>query len=399
MKSMNSIRTKILALYIFLLLLFVIVIIFFSNLYNKRFVEMRLETIVSRIEEGDDLTEVLLDLQNDGYEIYFYVRDHKVTPSFINDLDGEKIRITNFSIIHNDQNNKSYVLINDVFIVEVNEELLEEYMANLYLILISAVVLYLLVSLIILQYSLFQIINPLLKINNELQRISEFDFEGKPLNIKTNDEIRYLAQSVENIKLSLRSYNRNRSALVSALVHELKSPVSTISTVLQLNKMGHEKYDDATTRTIVEENINTISMITKMSLEVFEKQSIYKVVDTDVSKLVASNIEQVKPLLDEKHLLINVESDNSNWKVDVESFDLIISNLLTNICNYSKDDTTADIVISKDVITFTNVISDSFTSGTGKGLKIISSLLNDMGMKLEYYEKEGIYYVIITKDN
>ncbi len=393
----TNIKVKVLTIYVISIIMFATTIIFFSTLYHKEYIESRLTTIMDTVHTGDPLYSTLLNLRNRGFDVYLYDIDTPVSESHLLNVNFDEY-VVETVYMQDSGDSRVILIINDHYIVEVNGKVIDEYMSNLYLIIGSVVVLYLIISLVILQYLLFRIVNPLVKISNELKRISKFDFESNSLDINRTDEIGELAQNVENIRYSLKSYYKNRSILVSALVHELKSPVSTISSVLQLNEMGHEKYDDETTKDIIEECISTISSITNLTLEVFEKKGIYKFSNCDACDLVEKSLAQVKPVFDAKGLVINKECIESMWRVDEESFEIVISNIISNICNYSKDNSEVKVVVQKDVISFSNEVRCNSTSGTGKGLKIIASLLSDMDLSFEYYEKNSIYHVIIRKN-
>lgn len=392
----NSIRAKVLIIYIVSIILFATTIIFFSTLYHRGYAERRLNSLIDRIEDEDNLKETLLTLMNSGFDVYVYDIETPLDETHISSRALGEERVESYNI-EDSVGGNPVLIVNDRFIIEVNGRVIKEYVANLYLIIATVVIIYLLISLIILQYLLLRIVNPLVIISEELDKISKFEFDGKSIQGRRNDEIGDLAQNVENIKYSLKSYNNNRSVLVSALVHELKSPVATISTVIQLNKMGHEKYDDDATRAIIEDSISTISSITNLSLEVFEKKGIYKFVNSNVLETISHFLEQAKPVFDSKNLKLKIDTVDCSWRVDEESFEIVISNIVSNICNYAQDGTVVSVVVTKEMISFKNIISENITSGTGKGIKIISSLLSDMNLTVEYYEKDRDYHVIIGK--
>ncbi len=394
MTKSRSLRYSVISIYILSLVLFVGVIILFTLIYQKSYVDGKIGQARNYLATEDIMLEdAVFELNSKGYDLSYQSESLEIKDIQYQDILNERIK----TVVYVEDENYGHIVINGVVEAHINDTLITEFASDLYVVIIATVLIYIGVTLIFAQYFVFQIVNPLTRINNELRRISEFDFEGTKLDFKSHGEIQNLAQSVENIKVSLKSYNRNRTSLVSALVHELKSPVATISSVIQLNKMKHEKYNDEVTVQIIEESIETISAITKMSLEIFEKQTIYKMVSHDMVSFISDEILNVKPKLDEKSLNVSVSSEEAIWNIDEESFSLIMSNLLNNICNYSKYESTVEISVSKDVITFTNEIADEFTSGTGKGLKIISSLLKDMDMDLEYYDNDNKYYVIISR--
>lgn len=395
MTKTRSLRHTVISIYFLSLALFIAIIVVFTILFEDGYVKRKeTQARLDLTKEEYTVEEALYFLTANGYHISF--QNENVDLKEFQNAEVLDDLVT--TVVYIEGDNYGEIVINGVLSATINEVLISDFASELYSVIIAAVLMFVGVTLISVQYFVFQIVNPLSKINDELMRISEFDFEGKKLDFRRHGEIRTLAESVENIKVSLKSYNKNRESLVSALVHELKSPVATISSVVQLNQMNHEKYDDETMVKIIEENIDTISVITKMSLEIFEKQTIYRMGKQDMVSFISEKILVSKPKLDEKGLIVQVTSEETIWYIDEESFSLIISNLLNNICNYSKSNTVVDVNISEAAITFTNDIAPEFTSGTGKGLKIISSLLNDMNMGLEYYEEDGKYHVIITRD-
>lgn len=395
MKKSKSLRFSVISLYITSLVTFVAVLIAFTVMYQKNYVDSKMFEAREYLSKEDIVVEdAIYHLSANGYT--FKIQSEKLNVKDIHEQDYFKDQIR--SVDYKDSGKYGYIIINDGIEAHINDSIITEFTSDLYFIIIATVLIFIGVTLIFIQYFVFQIVNPLTAINAELRRISEFDFEGAKLDFKSHGEIQDLVKSVENIKVSLKSYNTNRTSLVSAFVHELKSPVATISSVLQLNKMKHEKYDDETTVKIIEESIDTISVITNMSLEIFEKRTIYRMLNQDIVSFISNQLILVKPKLDEKKLVVQMSSEETVWNVDEDSFTLIISNLLNNICSYAKKGSTVEINVATDFISFTNVIATEFTSGTGKGLKIISSLLNDMELNLEYYEDNGKYHVLISRN-
>ncbi len=392
----TNIKAKVLTIYAASLILFASTIIFFSTLYHKEYIEGRLTTVMDKVHTGDLLYDVFDSLRTGGFDIYLYDLETPLSERHLINISNTNSKVES-TYLEDTSSGRLILVINDLYFIEVSGKVIDEYMSNLYLIIATVVILYLIISFFILQYLLYGIVNPLVNISNELNRISKFDFEEGNLDVNRCDEIGELAKNVDNIRYSLKSYYKNRSVLVSALVHELKSPVSTISSVLQLNEMGHESYDDETTREIIEECISTISSITVLTLEVFEKKGIYKFNICNVCDLVERCLNQVRPVFDAKNLEVNRSCVDTRWRLDEESFEIVVSNIISNICNYSKNDSEVNVVVEENMISFTNVIRNKSAGGTGKGLKIIESLLSDMDLSFEYYEKNNIYHVIIRK--
>lgn len=197
-----------------------------------------------------------------------------------------------------------------------------------------------------------KIIKPIKKLNTLSQDISKLNFRTEE--IKTNDEIEELAQSINKMSISLEKAhnelnNKNESLkqFISDASHEMKTPVALIKAYAMgiQDGIGDETFLDI----IIEQSENLTDIInTLLYWAKYEKKEI-NIINFDLREKLYNVIKKYEILLEENSINMNIKIDENNYKInaDESSIEIVLSNLISNAIKYTSD-SNIDVFLFKD---------------------------------------------------
>lgn len=260
-----------------------------------------------------------------------------------------------------------------------------------------------------------RIIDPLEKIKLLSKDISKLNFRTEK--IKTNDEIEELADSVNQMSISLQSAqselnrkNENLKIFIGGASHELKTPIALIKAYA----MGiQDGIDDGTyLDTIIEESEKMNDIINNLLyLSKYEKREL-KVNSFDLKDILKIIINEYKLIMDENNIEINLNISDDEFIIngDIEGIKIVLRNLISNAIKYTADNKVYISLIKKERIYISvsnkanNIIEKELDniwqpfyvleksrnkqlSGTGLGLSLVKEILEshnfNYGTRLE----------------
>lgn len=245
-----------------------------------------------------------------------------------------------------------------------------------------------------------QIARPIEGINENLRAIKELDFSKiKNVNYNYNlKEIDELISSSKQVEIFLREYISEKTTLTSALMHEIRGPLTTIKNLMIGYKEKIPPFNDEEFFVEqLEDKIDDLEKISKYILEVFEMSNSDK-------ELINFNDKIKRGLIDQK-----ISFDIQNLNVEIkenaefctlcsnEVAELIISNILNNISRYAKEDTNVSIIINENNIYFINKKNAKRGLGTQKGMLLSSQQLAKFNLGLFYSSINDEYLISIEK--
>lgn len=283
---------------------------------------------------------------------------------------------------------------------------------NVFLMTISVL---LIVSLVIILSK--KITRPLESLKVLSQDIANLKFRKEE--ITTNDEVGDLAKSINSMSKKLEKahdeingQNKRLKELMSDVSHELKTPLSIVKVYEQGIVDG---LDDGTFRDVIEEQIEKMDVLIEKLLFWTElESSAFTKSNFDLGKRVVEIMEKYTLILKENDIDCSVHFDESEEyfvSADKEGVDVVLDNLITNAIKYSNDKH-INITLTREAnrvkFTIANGVGDmeesdleniwrpfyvleksrsKELSGTGLGLPIIKSILNnhnfDFGLGLQ----------------
>lgn len=272
-----------------------------------------------------------------------------------------------------------------------------------------------------------KIIKPIEKLKLLSNDISKLKFRTEE--IKTNDEIEELAQSINKMSINLEKAhnelnNRNESLkrFISDASHEMKTPVALIKAYAIGIQDG---IDDGTfIDTVIEQSEHLTDLInTLLYWSKYEKKE-FNMSNFDLKEKLIHCIKKYEILIEERDIKLNIKIDNENFMInaDEDSIEIVLNNLISNAIKYNSNNK-IDIFLLKDndeiFVCVKNGISNinkdeidniwkpfyvlessrsKELSGTGLGLSIVKEILE--AHKFEYgadINDENIEFFFVVK--
>lgn len=193
-----------------------------------------------------------------------------------------------------------------------------------------------------------------------------------------------LEQALEQIKVSeseLRALNKVKTKLFSIISHELKSPLSTVDSYLNLfikhyNKLTQEEIAELSEKTRLSLHNLILLMDNLLTWSRLQQEDIqFNPVEIDLRKVVDKSIKLFALLIEQKKLRINISSeiDEVMLCADKDMSEFIVRNLLHNAIKFTPID--GEITISsKELDGKTQVCI--LDSGIGMPAEMIDKILN-----------------------
>ncbi len=270
-----------------------------------------------------------------------------------------------------------------------------------------------------------KIIKPIEKLKVLSKDISTLNFRREE--IKTNDEIEELANSINKMSLSLEKAhnelnkrNQNLKTFISDASHEMKTPISLI----KVYSMGiQDGMDDGTyIDTIIEQSENLTNIVnTLLYWAKYEKKEM-KLSKVDLKLKLLQCIKNYDVLIKENNIDVTFNIDDSEIIVnaDESNIEIVLNNLISNAIKYNNDNK-IDICLLKDsqeaFLSVSNgskyinkedidniwkpfyVLEKSRNkdlSGTGLGLSIVKEILeaHNLLYGVEVYDKKIEFFIV-----
>lgn len=187
-----------------------------------------------------------------------------------------------------------------------------------------------------------KIINPLEKIKLLSRDIAKLNFRTEK--IKTNDEIEELADSVNQMSMSLQNAqnelnkrNENLKIFIGGASHELKTPIALIKAYA----MGiQDGIDDGTyLDTIIEQSEKMNDIINNLLyLSKYEKREL-KLENVNLKDLIEDTIKEYDVFIESNDIEVNLNIGKDKFIIntDKEGIKLVINNLISNAIKYTTD--------------------------------------------------------------
>ena len=254
-----------------------------------------------------------------------------------------------------------------------------------------------------------KIINPLEKIKLLSRDIAKLNFRTEK--IKTTDEIEQLADSVNQLSMSLQhaqnelnKRNENLKIFIGGASHELKTPIALIKAYA----MGiQDGIDDGTyLDTIIEQSEKMNDIINNLLyLSKYEKREL-KLENVNLKDLIEDTIKEYDVFIKSNDIEVNlnISKDKFIINTDKEGIKLVINNLISNAIKYTTDKKIY-IDLNKNEKIYLNIYNkvnpniekelekiwepfyvleksrNKQLSGTGLGLSLVKEILDSYNLK------------------
>ena len=187
---------------------------------------------------------------------------------------------------------------------------------------------------------------PLLKMNKLTSAVAEGNYNHK-INVRGNDEISELGQSLNKMTSRLNYLEKTRDESTGDLAHELRTPLSIISNYLTAIKDGVLPGDENTFEEIEEEIKRLLRLVNRLEdlaetekkiLNLNKKIINFKSLLKKVTSLYRKEAEQ-----NQINLNLSFKGDNFKTYGDKDALKTIIVNLLVNAIKYTPENGHIDL--------------------------------------------------------
>jgi len=138
--------------------------------------------------------------------------------------------------------------------------------------------------------------------------------------------------------------NLLKNEIISNITHELKTPVATISVVLESLQHFGANDNPETKNEYIQIAKNELKRLTSMTENILRSTVLGANQDQvmqnlDLSNLLVENLNSLKPVLDSKGFEFHLEEKGTDYNIlgNAEQLSLVIFNLLDNAIKYSRD--------------------------------------------------------------
>lgn len=216
--------------------------------------------------------------------------------------------------------------------------------------------------------------------------------------------VKYKYKSVTTIYEEEKQINtelvNEQMQYLSTVLHDIKTPLASIDVsryTLERNIKADEKEMESlhNIKTQTERTLNMI--ITTLNNVVGDYENIYfEEEEVSVKEIVEEYLRDCNILIGAKKLKLEINLSQKTLVTNKMKCSLIIANVLSNIIQYSKEETVIKIIEEGNKITFTNVIGKNKSSiSTGYGIKQIAEYSNQIGINVENKIQNHYYMTTI----
>ena len=274
---------------------------------NKVFTSKNYDILIN-IPESDVLKEIKDEFGNFKYKgkLYYYYADKYTNENVV------KVAITNETYL---SKNKTDFLVAVITIF---------------------LIAFALIAIIMLVWSSI-LVNKIAKLKAKIDNIDNDNFNHK-INFKSDDEIKSLANSLEDMRISLKEQEEYKNNMYQNISHDFKTPLTVIKSYVEAVEDGVEDKDKALS--VIKEQTNNLekkvySLLYLNKLEYLkdQKNDAYKNA-IDIKKVIEASVEKFKHQRDDVTFIVKI--DNSKFNGTFDLWETIIDNILNNFMRYAK---------------------------------------------------------------
>lgn len=256
---------------------------------------------------------------------------------------------------------------------------------------------------------------PIINLSNSVKEISKRKFDS-PITIKRNDEIGFLASTVEEMRKELLKYDEEQKMKLHSISHELKTPIMIIQSYVDALKKGlYPKGTPESSLEIIDDECCRLqklvyNLLYIQRLDYFESE-IKNKVKINLKEVAEEVINNMTMKLEKFHT--EIKMDNVYINADFNQMKIVVENILSNQIRYAdsiikislekkKDEVSLSFYNDGEHIQDSNDIFIMFKKGkngqSGLGLYIVKRLLDINGASIvAYNEKKGVTFKIQWK--
>lgn len=249
------------------------------------------------------------------------------------------------------------------------------------------------IGLYVLYYAILKIIRPINLINNSLQSLQNYNFDDE-VKITNHDELGEIQNNIRLVRDNLKAYIDNQHSLTQALIHETKSPITTINSAAYLFKEGVPPYSDSDYFfNVLSENMQKIEETSQFALEIFDSNQISNIEKVNVKEMIESLLNDWDANFVKRNIKIEVLMVSIEYTINRELFKVILNNFFQNIYYHASENSTVSIMLDAENLTIRNKTSKTENSQTQKGVYLTKKILKLYNYRCEYTTTDDYFTV------
>lgn len=266
---------------------------------------------------------------------------------------------------------------------------------------------FLLIALIVFVWSSI-VVKKIEKLKAKIDNIDNDNFDHK-INFRTDDEIKSLALSIEDMRMNLKMQEEYKNNMYQNISHDFKTPLTVIKSYVEAVEDGVEDEKDALK--VIKEQTEKLekkvySLLYLNKLDYLKVRNVDKKSLIDISEVINASVEKFK--YQRKDVTIRTSIDDSKFNGTFELWETIIDNILNNFIRYAKKE--IKITVKNNKLTLfndgpaidKNLVNDIFNpfkkgikGQFGLGLSIVKKTLNLLNYDISIENsKKGVSFII-----
>ena len=266
---------------------------------------------------------------------------------------------------------------------------------------------FLLIALIVFVWSSI-VVKKIEKLKAKIDNIDNDNFDHK-INFRTDDEIKSLALSIEDMSMNLKMQEEYKNNMYQNISHDFKTPLTVIKSYVEAVEDGVEDEKDALK--VIKEQTEKLekkvySLLYLNKLDYLKDRNVDKKSLIDISEVINASVEKFK--YQRKDVTIRTSIDDSKFNGTFELWETIIDNILNNFIRYAKKE--IKITVKNNKLTLfndgpaidKNLVNDIFNpfkkgikGQFGLGLSIVKKTLNLLNFDISIENsKKGVSFII-----
>mgnify|MGYP003367683860 FL=1 len=186
---------------------------------------------------------------------------------------------------------------------------------------------FLLIALIVFVWSSI-VVKKIEKLKAKIDNIDNDNFDHK-INFRTDDEIKSLALSIEDMRMNLKMQEEYKNNMYQNISHDFKTPLTVIKSYVEAVEDGVEDEKDALK--VIKEQTEKLekkvySLLYLNKLDYLKDRNVDKKSLIDISEVINASVEKFK--YQRKDVTIRTSIDDSKFNGTFELWETIIDNIL-----------------------------------------------------------------------
>lgn len=252
------------------------------------------------------------------------------------------------------------------------------------------------------------VVRKITKLKTKIDNIDNDNFNHNII-YKSDDEIKALASSIEDMRISLKTQEEYKNNMYQNISHDFKTPLTVIKSYVEAVEDGVEDKDKALSvikeqTDKLEKKVYSLLYLNKLEYLKEKKQDTYS--EIDISKVINNSIEKFK--YHRKDVKITASIDRSKFIGTYDLWETIIDNILNNFIRYANKE--IKITVKNNKITLYNDgpnideelkedVFNPFKKGIkgqfGLGLSIVKKTLALLNYDISIVNnKKGVSFII-----